>query len=609
MVLQVGTECKWTNDTQRLLLEYFDIFQNSPSHIYQSALPLLPSSSWPHSCYGTQSTVMVKAVKGVLAGWGKCSRTVLLDDIAWALSYHNNTTAIGSSCGDIITLNAITGSQVAIFSGHTGPVYSVIFSSDGTLLVSGSGDCTAKLWDVQTGGVIKTFSGHTDRVWTVSISADCTTIASGSHEHTICLWNTRTGDCYHIIEFEDRVQNVSFSPTDPQHLISIASGEVLQWDANGHQIKYPYQGSHVAFSSDGTLFALCNGELVSVQSSDSGVVIATFQVASRNTRRCCLSPDGKLVAVAATNTIYVWDISSDPHLVETFTHRTSSLVFSSSSSLISASYDKSVKFWQIGNSSAEPAVVNPGSTPTTPPLVSSISLRARVGVAISSNTDGEVKTWDIPTSDCRAPSQALAKYYRNKDIKLINNRLIFVWYMDEEISVWDTGKEEFLLKVNAPEHTILDLRISGDGSKLFYIHCAFIQAWDIWTGESMGKVEYEGIDVVELLSMDDSRVWMKYYTGSIPNPSVGWDLGPSGFSPIDDHTMPPEQLSLSSTRQWDTGLCRITDTATGNVVFQLPPQFGTPVDIKWNGQYLAASFQSRMELILEFHPTFFSRDL
>ena len=609
MVPQVGTECQWTNDSQHLLLEYFDIFQNSPSHIYHSALPLLPSSSWLSNCYGTQPTVMVKVVKGLLAGWGKCSRTVLLDEYAWALSYHNNTIAIGDDCGDIITLNVITGSQIAIFSEHTSAVLSVMFSSDGTSLVSGSEDRTVKLWDVQTGGAIKTFSGHTNQVWTVSISADSTTIASGSYDHTIRLWNTKTGDCYNTIKCMDQVKNVSFSPTDPQHLVSIASGEVLQWDVNGHQIKSPYKGSHVAFSSDGTLFVLCNGEFVTVQSPDSGAVIAKFQVASRSTRRCCFSPDGKLVAVAAANTIYVWDIRSDPHLVETFTHRASSLVFSSSSSLISASYDKSVKFWQIGNSSAEPAVVNPGSTPTTLPLISSISLRARVGVAISSDTDGEVKTWDIPTSECKAPSQALTKYYRIRDTKLINNRLIFVWYMNEEISIWETGKEGFLLQVNAPEDTILDLRISGDGSKLFYIHYEFIQAWNIWTGETLGKVGYEGINVVELLGMDYSRVWIKYYTGYIPNPSRGWGLGPSGFSPTEKSSEPPKTLHLSGTRQWVAGQCRITDTATGKVVFQLPPQFGTPVDIKWNGQYLVASFQSRMELVLEFHPTFFGRDL
>ena len=122
---------------------------------------------------------------------------------------------IGSRPGDITILDATTGSQIAVLSEHKMEVNCVTFSSDGTLLVSGSDDKTVKLWDIQTGGVIKTFSGHTNWVWSVSISADCTTNASGSFDNTIRLWNIQTGECYHTIEQQGDVRHVSFSPTDP----------------------------------------------------------------------------------------------------------------------------------------------------------------------------------------------------------------------------------------------------------------------------------------------------------------------------------------------------------------------------------------------------------
>jgi WD40 repeat protein len=58
------------------------------------------------------------------------------------------------------------------------------------------------------------------------------------------------------------------------------------------------------------------------------------------------------IAVSAERIAHVWDITgSEPHLIETFTGHTdiiTSLAFSSSSSLISASVDQSVKFWKIG---------------------------------------------------------------------------------------------------------------------------------------------------------------------------------------------------------------------------------------------------------------------
>ena len=271
------------------------------------------------------------------------------------LSYWNNIIAVGSRHGDIIILDAITGSQTAVLSGHTDGVNSLTFSPDGTLLVSGSDDTTVKLWDVQTGGLLKTFHSHTNCVHSVSISADHTTIASGSSDTTVYLWNVSTGE-YHVIEQQNRVYTVSFSPIDPQYLLSICDSKLWQWDINGHQVGPTYNGSHVAFSPDGTQFVSCEGSAVTVWDSRSGAAVTEFHVANDKTQYCCFSPDGRLVAVAAGSTAYVWDITgSEPHLSDTFIGHTediTSLVFSSSSSLISASQDKSVKFWIIGASSA-----------------------------------------------------------------------------------------------------------------------------------------------------------------------------------------------------------------------------------------------------------------
>ena len=106
----------------------------------------------------------------------------------------------------------------------------------------------------------------------------------------------------------------------------------------------------------------------------------------------------------------------------------------------------------------------------------------------------------------------------------------------------------------------------------------------------MDKIGYgEGSVAARLFAMDGSRVWIKYRIGrNVIRAPKGWDLGPSGLFPIEQSTEPPEKLCLSNTKLWDNSLCRISDTVTRKVVFQLPPQFGTPIDFKWNGQYLVA---------------------
>ena len=325
---------------------------------------------------------MVKVVKGLLGGWGVCSRTTQLGNCTLTLSHHNNSIAVGSQHGDINILNAITGSQSAVLSGHTGEVNCVVFSSDGTSLVSGSDDKTVKLWDIQTGGVIKTFFGHSEEVYSVSISVGCTTIASGSGDQTICLWVIQTGECYHTIQQQGMVSHVRFSPKDPQHLISVSHDKVWQWDANGRQTRPPFNGSNVAFSSDGAQFVSCYKKTITVQNSSSGAIVTEFQTAEHATQ-CCFSPDNRLVAVATNKTAYCWDITfPKPQLVETFIGHSlmiTSIIFSASATLISASYERSIKFWQIGAI----ADLKPTSLPSMP--IKSVTLHSKEGIAITSD--------------------------------------------------------------------------------------------------------------------------------------------------------------------------------------------------------------------------------
>ena len=45
-------------------------------------------------------------------------------------------------------------------SGHNGWVTSVALSADGSKVVSGSYDCTVKIWSTETGQVLQTLSGE-----------------------------------------------------------------------------------------------------------------------------------------------------------------------------------------------------------------------------------------------------------------------------------------------------------------------------------------------------------------------------------------------------------------------------------------------------------------
>ena len=598
MFLQTGVSCKWISDSQHFLLEHFDIIHDSPSHIYHSALPFCPSSSWLCKYYSAELPQEIEVVKGLPAGWEKSSRTVSLGSHPQDLSYWNNTIAIGSDCGDIIILDAITGSQTTVLSGHTGEINSLTFSSEGKSLVSGSNDKTVKLWDVQTGGVVKTFYGHTSGVWSVSISADCTRIASGSSDNTIRLWNIQTGRCNCVIEQQSNVLNLRFFPKAPQYFLSICQRQVWQWDINGHQVGHIFDSSYIAFSSDGDQFVSCKEEAITVQNSSSGVVVATFQVANKKVHCCCFSPNGNLIAVAADDTIYIWDITNlEPHLIETFVGHTryiNSIAFSSPSSIISASTDQSIKFWQIG--APDLAIADSKSTfPTSAPIMS-IALQANNGVTITSDSDGVVRTWDILTGVCKASFQTPARGAHKGDLQLVNGRMILVLHTNGKISTYDVEKGELLLAVNAP-HFLEDLRISRDRSRVFYLDMNSIKALSVQTGMVIGEVSVKGHpSLLGSLAVDGSRVWVHYSGPELQ----GWEFGAPGSLPVQLPNMPLYRPHPNGVILWDIGLSRVKDKVTGKVVFQLPKRYGKPVDVQWNDQYLVACFIPAEVLVLDF---------
>ena len=583
------------------------MIHDSPSEIYHYALPFSPSSSWLHESYSSELSHEVKVVKGLQVKWGACSRTVFPGGITRALACWRHLIAVGLYSCDIAILDAITGMTISTLSGHTGHANCLAFSSDGTFLVFGSHDRIVDLWDIQTGGVIKAFHGHTSPVLSVSISQDCVVVASGSQDGTIHLWNTWTGGCHCIIEgHKQEVKSISFSSINSHLILSASAGNtVQQWDIDGHQIGPTYKAYNATFSPDGAHF-IVGGAVPTVQNTNSGAVIVKLQGSTKWFNYCCLSSDYKFMAGAENHTIYVWDITnSDPYLVETFIGHTTSisgLTFYSTHSLISlSSGDDSIKFWQIGTSSINPSATNSEFAPPALAPIESISLQANNGIAISSDETGVVRTWDISTGLCKASFHTPAQYDDERDGRFIGGKLVLVWFNDHKIHVWESEKGILPHKVNVQSCWNMDIRISGDGSKIFILNGEYIQAWSLWTGEIVGRVQLEDEpSCFDSLVADGSRIWV--YFGC--KQTQGWDFGIPGSTPIQLSNVFPDRPRLSLI-QFDEGsdtLYMIEDTVSGKEVFRLPKKYAKSIrKLQWDGQYLVVGYYSGEVLILDFN--------
>ena len=106
------------------------------------------------------------------------------------LSHPSFPILITGSCDRTARIwNLETGMEVACLKGHTRATRALWF--DEAKLITGSMDHTLRVWNWRMGQCICTLEGHTDGV--VCLNYDSNILATGSVDMTVKVWNFRTG--------------------------------------------------------------------------------------------------------------------------------------------------------------------------------------------------------------------------------------------------------------------------------------------------------------------------------------------------------------------------------------------------------------------------------
>ena len=139
---------------------------------------------------------------------------------------------------------------------HDGAVTSLALSSDGSRLVTGSADETARLWVVRTGEELRVLRGHTDSIVSVAFSRDGARVATASTDTTARVWETASGESHVLEGHPEALTSIRFSPDGKRVVTASIDGQVRNWPVAGGQEPVVFRGhvSQVAdarFSPDG----------------------------------------------------------------------------------------------------------------------------------------------------------------------------------------------------------------------------------------------------------------------------------------------------------------------------------------------------------------------
>ncbi|KAG0708301.1 WD40-repeat-containing domain protein [Suillus ampliporus] len=201
-----------------------------------------------------------------------------------------------------------------IIQGHTEKVSAAAFFNDGRRVVTGSTDHTLQIWDMQEGRLVGgPFTKHKAEVLSVAVSSDDRRVVSGGVDPTVIVWDAESKQIVcNLVKHTDWVCSVCFSPDG----IRLASG-----------------------SMDSTVI---------IWNAMTGAIVATLHHHS-SVYSVAFSPDGlKVASGSADCAIWVWHTEYAQLLckINAHEHWVRSVVWSPDcQQLISASYDRTVKFW------------------------------------------------------------------------------------------------------------------------------------------------------------------------------------------------------------------------------------------------------------------------
>ncbi|KIJ69216.1 hypothetical protein HYDPIDRAFT_80269 [Hydnomerulius pinastri MD-312] len=185
----------------------------------------------------------------------------------------------------------------------------------GRTLVSGSYDCTVRIWDIVTGECKWVLVGHTQKVYSVVLDLNRNIACSGSMDGTVRIWNLRNGQCQHTLTGHTSL--VGLLGLSPSFLVSAAADSTLRiWDPDTGELRntlaahagaitcFQHDEFKVLSGSDGTLkmWNVRDGQVVrDLLTGINGVWQVVFE------GRCCVAASNR----NTTTMLDVWDFGTD----------------------------------------------------------------------------------------------------------------------------------------------------------------------------------------------------------------------------------------------------------------------------------------------------------